>query len=87
MAVKPNPFNPSATITYQVPTSERVELRIFDIAGRLLRTLADGPAAAGVHTAVFDGRTNGGQELASGVYFLELSAGSQRLTEKVSLVR
>ena len=87
VAVKPNPFNPSATITYQVPTSERVELRIFDIAGRLLRTLADGPAAAGVHTAVFDGRTNGGQELASGVYFLELSAGSQRLTEKVSLVR
>jgi len=87
VAVKPNPFNPSAMITYEVPAKERVELKIFDVAGRLIRTLADGTIEPGVHASLFDGRTNGGQELASGVYFLELSAGGQRLTKKVNLVR
>jgi bacillopeptidase F len=87
VAVKPNPFNPSATITYEVPAKERVELKIFDVGGRLIRTLTDGSTEPGVHTSLFDGRTDGGQELASGVYFLELSAGSQRLTQKVNLVR
>ena len=85
--MKPNPFNPSAMITYEVPAKERVELKIFDVAGRLIRTLADGPTDPGLHTSFFDGRTNGGQELASGVYFLELSANGQRLTKKVNLVR
>jgi hypothetical protein len=87
VAVKPNPFNPSAMITYEVPAKERVELKIFDVAGRLIRTLAEGTTEPGVHTSFFDGRTNSGQELASGVYFLELSAGGQRLTKKVNLVR
>jgi hypothetical protein len=87
VAVKPNPFNPSALITYEVPAKERVELKIFDVGGRLIRTLADGTIEPGIHTSLFDGRTNGGQELASGVYFLELSAGGQRLTKKVNLVR
>jgi len=87
VAVKPNPFNPSALITYEVPAKERVELKIFDVAGRLIRTLVDGMTDPGLHTSHFDGRTNAGEELASGVYFLELSAGGLRLTKKVSLVR
>jgi hypothetical protein len=87
VAVRPNPFNPAALVTYEVPRKEAVQLKIFDVAGRLLKTLADGVLEPGVHSSLFDGRAADGQELASGVYFLELSAGGQRLTKKVSLVR
>jgi hypothetical protein len=87
VAVKPNPFNPAALVTYEVPQKEAVQLKIFDVSGRLLKTLADGVHEPGVHSSMFDGRTASGQELASGVYFLELTAGGNRLTKKVSLVR
>ncbi len=87
VAVRPNPFNPSTLVTYEVAAREKVELKVFDVQGRLLRTLVDGVIEPGLHSAHFDGRTAGGQELASGTYFLELTAGAKRLTEKLSLVR
>jgi hypothetical protein len=49
--------------------------------------LVDGVIEPGLHSAHFDGRTAAGQELASGTYFLELTAGGKRLTEKLSLIR
>jgi hypothetical protein len=87
VAVRPNPFNPSTLVTYEVAAREKVELKVFDVSGRLVRTLVDGVIEPGLHSAHFDGRTASGQELASGTYFLELTAGTKRLTEKLSLVR
>ena len=87
VAVRPNPFNPSTLVTYEVAGREKVELRVFDVQGRLVKTLVDGIIEPGVHSAHFDGRNEGGQDLASGTYFLELTAGTKRLTEKLSLVR
>ena len=63
----PNPFNPSTTIKFAVKRSTRVELKIYDILGRLVKTLVDEPYPAGYHNIVF----NAGN-LASGLYFYEI---------------
>jgi hypothetical protein len=87
LAVRPNPFNPATHVTYEVPSAGQVELRIYDVEGGLVRTLLSGPAEAGLHTALFDGRNDGGQEIASGTYFLKLEAAGLQSTQKLSLVR
>ncbi|WP_456429831.1 FlgD immunoglobulin-like domain containing protein [Rhodocaloribacter sp.] len=71
----PNPFNPATTIRYQLPTPGQVELSIYDLSGRRVRTLVDGRQNAGVHTVVWDGRDARGQATASGIYFYRLVAG------------
>jgi hypothetical protein len=73
----PNPFNPTTSITYNVPTGgARVSLRVYDAAGRLVRTLVDEQRAAGTHAATWDGRDAFGTPVASGVYFYKMIAGS-----------
>ncbi|HOJ05623.1 MAG TPA: VIT domain-containing protein [Bacteroidota bacterium] len=68
----PNPFNPSTSITFTLPmrvhAGETVLLRIYDLAGRLVRTLYHGPARPGSTTLPWDGRDDGGAVLPSGVY-------------------
>lgn len=84
----PNPFNPSTTIRYEVPSgASRVTLRVYDVGGRLVRTLVDGPVTAGPATAVWDGRTRSGEIAASGVYFYELQAGGARETRRMVLLK
>jgi hypothetical protein len=68
----PNPFNPTTTIRYALPEASRVTLEVFDMVGRRVATLADGPQTAGYHTATFDGRA-----LASGAYIYRLRAVNQ----------
>jgi hypothetical protein len=63
----PNPFNPTTTIRYALPQASQVTLEVFDMVGRRVATLAEGPQAAGYHTATFDGRS-----LASGAYIYRL---------------
>jgi hypothetical protein len=84
---KPNPFNPVTTIRYIVPDAARVHLAVYDASGRLIRTLVDGPAAAGAHTATWHGLDDNGAAVSSGVYFLRLHSGSRVETEKVVLLK
>jgi parallel beta-helix repeat protein len=60
----PNPFNPTTNINYQLPENARVSLKVYDILGREVATLADGMKEAGIYTATFDG-----SRFASGMYF------------------
>ncbi len=78
----PNPFNPSTLIRFSLPQPSRVTLRVFDLAGRVVTTLVQGPLAGGAHEFVFDGR-----DLASGVYFYALEVGEFKQTRKAVLVR
>ncbi len=71
---RPNPFNPRTTIEYGVAAPSRVMLRVYDLAGRVVRTLVDGDVEAGEHKVVWDGTTDGGQRAASGVYFVRMEA-------------
>ena len=77
---RPNPFNPRTTIEYSVAVSGRVTVRIFDCAGRVVRTLVDAEVEAGPHTAAWDGTTDTGQRAASGVYFVKMEAAGHTST-------
>ncbi|HEU4334752.1 MAG TPA: FG-GAP-like repeat-containing protein, partial [Candidatus Eisenbacteria bacterium] len=72
----PNPFNPRTTIRYSVPRAERARLAVFDVNGRLVTTLRDGPMSAGEHEVEWDGRNAQGAQVASGVYLYRLSTES-----------
>jgi hypothetical protein len=78
----PNPFNPSTVITYQLPSNTIVRLKVYDILGREIRTLVNERQAAGTHTILFDG-----SNLASGVYFFRMEAGSYIDTKKFVLLK
>jgi hypothetical protein len=83
----PNPFNPQTTLTYLLPRTGQVRLAIYDLIGRPLIVLVDGFAAAGEHTASWDGRDRRGAEVASGVYFARLETDTGVLTRKITLAR
>jgi hypothetical protein len=84
---RPNPFNPSTRISYSIDRDARVRLAVYDVGGRLVRTLADEPMPAGTHVADWDGRDDEGRAVASGVYFYRLQAGKRTLTRKALLIK
>ncbi len=87
LRVHPNPFNPSATITYSLASMGQVTLRIYDPSGRLVATLVDGVKDAGSYAANWNGRDGNGIEAASGVYFVRLQTGGEALTRKAVLLK
>jgi hypothetical protein len=70
----PNPFNPSTTIRYQLPVETRTTLRIYDVTGRLVRTLVDELKKAGTYAMSWDGKNDAGLTVSTGVYFSRLQA-------------
>jgi hypothetical protein len=69
----PNPFNPSTTVRFSVPQKGTAQLRVFDVRGRLVRTLVDGMVLAGDHHVPWDGANDQGHPVASGVYLYRLT--------------
>jgi hypothetical protein len=80
----PNPFNPTTTIRWTQAATGPTTLRIYDVSGRVVRTLVSGLRNAGPHTVQWDGSNNTGEQVASGTYFYELRTGS--LVEARSMV-
>jgi hypothetical protein len=87
-AVAPNPFNPQITVRYEVPRPTVATLRIYDLSGRLVRSIWNGALAAGRHEAHWDGQAADGAPAAAGVYLVRLvtSAGAARAA-KVTLAK
>jgi hypothetical protein len=83
----PNPFNPSTTITIGLPAASPVRLSIFDVNGRLVRTLADATVPAGFRSFVWHGRDDKGNRVGSGVYFYRLEAAGETITRKMVLLK
>ena len=83
----PNPFNPRVTITYHLPRPGRLELVLYDVSGRQLRTLFAGWAEAGVGQQVWDGMDASGRGAAAGMYFARLKARGEERVLKLTLVR
>ncbi|RME18843.1 MAG: T9SS C-terminal target domain-containing protein, partial [Candidatus Zixiibacteriota bacterium] len=83
----PNPFNPTTTIEYSIPRRSRVVIDIFNVLGQSVRRLVDEKAEAGTHSVVWDGRTNGGRPVASGVYLYRITAGEFVRTRKMLLLK
>jgi len=84
----PNPFNPVTTIWYELPEPAAVRLQVFDVSGRLVRTLENGGVRGpGRHEAVWDGRSDAGRRVSAGVYFYHLEAGDFTMTRRMTLVK
>jgi len=82
----PNPFNPSTTIKFQLPSPARVILQVYDILGRPVKTLVDHMQAAGLHSVVWDGTDQQARRMASGIYIYRLQAGIFSQSQKMILV-
>ena len=84
----PNPFNPKTTIQYEVPAGGcDVLIEIYDVSGRVVRSLVDGFESEGRREVVWDGRDDSGHELSSGVYFYKLVTPETEMTRKMLLVK
>ncbi len=83
----PNPFNPTTTIGFDLPQAGRVRLTVFDMSGRIIRTLVDGELSAGRHEAVWDSQDDGGRAVASGMYIVIMETDFFRDHRKMILVR
>jgi len=84
----PNPFNPQTTIAFDFPKRESVTLRVFDMSGRLVRSLITAELhTPGRHEVVWNGRDDAGRQVASGTYFYRLEAGSFSETKRMVLVK
>ena len=84
----PNPFNPMTRIRFDLAHDGRVTLRIFDVAGRWVRTVVDEDMTAGLnHAVVWNGLDDQSRPVASGIYFYRLDAGGVNTTRKMVLMR
>lgn len=84
----PNPFNPQTTIRFALPRTETVHLRIFDLSGRLVKTLIDGRSVpSGWHSVSWNGRDENSRLVASGVFFYSIEAGDFVESRRMTLVK
>jgi hypothetical protein len=83
----PNPFNANTEIRYHIPLDEHVTLKVFNSLGQEVRILVDVNQVANEYAVIWDGRDDGGQEAASGLYFCRLQAGAFEKIVKMMLVR
>lgn len=83
----PNPFNPATAIRFTLPHAAHARVRVFDVSGALVRTLADRDYPAGTHSLTWDGTDDRGRNLASGAYFYRLEADGTREARKLILLK
>ncbi len=87
---RPNPFNPSTTVSYSIPDDSpelAVKLSVYNIRGQLVRTLVDDSQGSGTYSINWDGTDNGGKKISSGVYFYRLLAGDFVSTRKMVVLK
>ncbi len=78
----PNPFNAATVIEFGIPDPQRVQVRVFDVNGRRVRTLADGPFGEGFFRRLWDGRDDAGNRAAAGIYVIRMTAGRFEASRK-----
>jgi hypothetical protein len=84
----PNPFNPTTQIRFDVPDDgTRVTLAIYDVSGRLVRSIVDNYVTAGRKSVTWDGTDTNGSPVSSGIYFYRLATGKRTLTKKMVLLK
>ena len=83
----PNPFNPKTQIDFGLPYGSHVELTIYGIDGRYIKTLVSSFMARGYYSLDWDGTDVDGNNVSTGIYLYQLIAGNVILSEKVSLVK
>jgi hypothetical protein len=83
----PNPFNPSTTIEYQIPSEGIVNVKIFSINGQLVKSFENGHASSGSYTVTWDGKSDAGLSVASGLYIYQVSFSNSVIAKKMMFVK
>ncbi len=83
----PNPFNPVTSILYYLPEAGQVDLKVYNVAGQLVKILISGVLQQGQHSVIWDGTNSLGRDVASGIYFYMLSGQSIKASKAMTLLR
>jgi flagellar hook assembly protein FlgD len=83
----PNPFNPATSISYTLPRNAHVRIAVYNVLGEEVALLIDGQQSAGSHSVIWNGTTDSGHAVPSGIYFYHLSAGQFVDTKKMLLLK
>jgi len=84
---RPNPFNPQTRVSFDLPRDGRATLRVYDVSGRLVRTLVDGDLPAGEHFVTWSGDDEAGRGVATGTYLLRLRHSGVSKVQRVTLMK
>jgi flagellar hook assembly protein FlgD len=87
LASKPNPFLSSTDVSLSIASGQEGSLAVYDVTGRLVKTLYSGYLPEGAHTFRWDGKENTGLQVRSGVYFVRFEGKSSRVTGKLVLLK
>ena len=83
----PNPFNLNTTLSYHLARSGMINISIYDLMGRNIKTLVNGFQKSGLTSVVWDATNDEGHEVAAGLYFYKMEAGNFRRTNKMLLLK
>jgi hypothetical protein len=83
----PNPFTGETVIKFSVPRQMSVKMSVYDISGRLVRTIADGDVQAGEHTLTWDGKDTFSRNVSPGIYFLRMATPERAFQKKMVLLQ
>ena len=84
---RPNPFNAATELRYELPAAQPLNLSVFDVRGKCVRTLVEDMTAAGVHQILWDGLDESGLQLPTGTYFIRMQGKNEVQTRKALLLR
>jgi spore coat protein A len=84
---RPNPFDETTLVIFELPRAERVRARVYDVSGRLVRELLDASRPAGRHQLAWEGVDRDGHYVPAGVYFVRLESGEYQAVRKVTVLR
>jgi hypothetical protein len=84
---RPNPMVNSSVIEFQIPTAQNVSLRIYNVAGQLVKTLVDMKKDAGIHRVYWNGLDDKRQSVSNGIYFYQLESETETLMRKMVITR
>ncbi len=83
----PNPFNPTTTISYDLPSDDIIELSIYNIRGQQVKNLIMGEQIAGSYEVVWNGKDNNEKSVSSGLYFYKLSTKDKTVMKKILMLK
>ncbi len=83
----PNPFNPTTTISFNIPKNGNVNLKIYNVAGQCVRTLVSGYQSAGNYSVVWDATDMNGSAVSAGVYFYVIEASGYHATKRMMFIK
>ncbi|MBN1479103.1 T9SS type A sorting domain-containing protein [candidate division KSB1 bacterium] len=83
----PNPFNPQTTIRFEVPNAAHVDIAVYNIQGVKVRSLLNEEKAPGIYNIIWEGKADSGEELTSGLYFIQMKSDDYSKTLKAHLIK